>query len=333
VAELVSVAPDAAELFSDGRVVRLDGLTPDTDYVEDGVAFRTLGDVGEVYSTFATGNDVHFGETVCGHVDGGSTFEEFRTEANATPYPEVMSAAVVADIATFRPDAVIVKGDLTDDGVDTDYERFLEVWGGAFGPRLVHVRGNHDCFRGQQFASWPWQVRELDGVTLALLDTSRPGNAGGFVDAQQCEWLDDLGASSRQPVVVLGHHPVWNPGRDQRGEGFQGIRPDDSARFVEVFARRSSLCGYLAGHTHRCLRQTIGDVPFVEVACVKDFPGAWAEYRACERGVVQVLHRAPSAAAIAWAEKTRAMFDGYYGAYAMGELGDRSFVIETALSG
>ena len=42
-----------------------------------------------------------------------------------------MSAAVVADIERLAPAAVVVKGDLTDDGADEDYDRFLQVWGDA----------------------------------------------------------------------------------------------------------------------------------------------------------------------------------------------------------
>ena len=324
----MSVAPDGAELFVDGAVVRVGGLAPGADYEHEGVAFRTLRDLGEHRCSFATANDVHIGETVCGLVGGAEGFEVFSSGDGEPPYPEMMSAAAVVDISSFAPDAVVVKGDLTDDGVGEDYARFLELWEGAFGEGLVHVRGNHDCFRGQSFASWPFQARVLDGVTLALLDTSRPHHASGFLDADQLDWLDALGAEADQPVVVLGHHPVWNPGRDHR-EGFQGIDPADSAKLVEVLARRRALSCYLAGHTHRCVRQSIGGIPFVEVACTKDFPGAWAEYRVHERGIAQVLHRVPSPDAVAWAERTRAMFAGYYGAYAMGRLEDRAFVIET----
>ncbi len=323
------MAPDTAELLVDSRIVRVAGLAPGRDYVLDGIELTTMASLGEVHSVFATGNDVHFGETVCGLLEGAENNEVFRSEPGATPYPEVMSASVVADIEALAPDAVVVKGDLTDDGVDEDYARFLEVWGDPFGDRLLHVRGNHDCYRGQSFAQWPCQSRVLAGVTLALLDTSRPQTPSGSLEGEQLEWLDELGASSDQPVVVLGHHPVWNPGRDQRSEGFQGISPSDSAALVEVMARRPALCCYLAGHTHRNQRQLIGGLPFVEVACVKDFPGAWAEYRVCERGIAQVFHRASSPEAVAWAERTRAMFGGYYGAYAMGRMDDRCFVIET----
>jgi len=328
VRELVSVAPDGAELFLDGRVVRIDGLAPGREYVVGSVGFTTMDALGELLSAFATGNDVHFGETVCGQLGDGAGHETFSVPEGAMPYPELMSRAVVADIATRAPDCVVVKGDLTDDGADADYDRFLDVWGGAFGERLLHVRGNHDAYRGQCFAAWPCQSRVLEGATLALLDTARPHEIGGSLDDDQLDWLDELGARTDRPVVVLGHHPVWNPGRDQRAEGFQGMSPQDSARLVEVLARRPALRCYLAGHTHRNLCQRIGGIPFVEVACVKDFPGAWAEYRVYEQGIAQVFHRAQAPDAVAWAERTRAMFAGYYGPYAMGRIDDRCFVIE-----
>ena len=35
-------------------------------------------------------------------------------------------------------------------------------------------------------------------------------------------------------------------------------------------------------------------MPSIEVGCVKDFPGTWAEYRVYEGGVMQVVHRISS---------------------------------------
>ena len=65
----------------------------------------------------------------------------------------------------------------------------------------------------------------------------------------------------------------------------------------------------------------------MEVACVKDFPGAWAEYRVFEGGILQVHRRIASPEALAWSEKCRALFGGLYPQYAFGELGDRCFAI------
>ena len=98
----------------------------------------------------------------------------------------------------------------------------------------------------------------------------------------------------------------------------------------EVFARRHNLTGYLARHTHRNRRMHIaeaGGAPFVEVACVKDFPGAVAEYRIHDGGIVQVFRRISEPEALRWSERTRKMYEGGYGAYAFGRLADRCFTM------
>ena len=77
------------------------------------------------------------------------------------------------------------------------------------------------------------------------------------------------------------------------------------------------ITGYFAGHTHRNRVRRFGatgDVPWVEVACVKDFPGAWAEYRVFEGGILQVFRRIATPEALVWTERTRQMYEGGYAA-------------------
>lgn len=323
--EVVSVAPDGAELFADGRVERVVGLEADRDYVVGGLSFHTMGDLGEVHCVVATGNDVHFGETVCGHLEGVEGFECFEVDEGEAPYPEVMNAAVVDDVVALDPSCVVVKGDLTDDGAAEDYSAFLDTWG-RVGDRLVHVRGNHDSYAGRSFADWPRQSRRLDGVTVALLDTARLHRIDGALDAEQLEWLDDLGRDSDQPVLVMGHHQPFDASRDAP-EGFHGLEPSSTAALLAVLRRRPALRTYLAGHTHRNRRRRLDGVDCAEVACVKDFPGAYAEYRVCERGIAAIVHRASAPEAVAWAERTRQMFGGLYGPHALGRLSDRAYVV------
>ncbi|MCU1461613.1 MAG: hypothetical protein JWO37_1688 [Acidimicrobiales bacterium] len=329
VIELTSVADDGA-VFHDGlKVLHRDELAPDTEHTCDGVTFRTLArPPGARLATIATVNDVHFGETECGVIEGLELGPVFSVEPGAMPYPEVMNRAAVAEIAALGADAVVVKGDLTRDGTDDEYAAFLDCYR-ALGDALHHVRGNHDAYRGQTYASdAPFSV-ELDGVRLAVLDTVRPFHENGQVRADQLAWLDDY-ASARddRPILVFGHHHVWAPGSKSREATYFGINPDDSERLVELVARRPAVVGYFAGHTHRNRVRRFaatGDVPWVEVACVKDFPGAWAEYRVFEGGILQVFHRISTPDALAWTELTRHMFAGTYEAYAMGTLADRSF--------
>ena len=122
-----------------------------------------------------------------------------------------------------------------------------------------------------------------------------PCRVEGHVTGVQLEWLHDLAADADRPVYVFGHHHVWSPDSAQYNDSYFGIDPDSSVRLVEVVAARPAIRGYFAGHTHRNRVRHISisrDVPWVEVACVKDFPGAWAEYRVFEGGVLQVFHDA-----------------------------------------
>ena len=68
--ELTTVADDVVVCHRGESTYRYDGLVPDTDYMLDGVAARTLPRPGgELLCRFATVNDLHFGEDECGRVD------------------------------------------------------------------------------------------------------------------------------------------------------------------------------------------------------------------------------------------------------------------------
>ena len=326
----MTLADDEAIVYRGADATVYEGLAPGTEVDLDGHVVRTLPRRGELLSRVATVNDVHFGETIAGHVDGVDEWATFSVGAGEDPYPETMNAGAVTDISSWSPDAVVVKGDLTSNGTQEEYDRFLEVYGTAFGQRLLHVRGNHESFHRLDAAAWPTQERVLPGVVLALLDTSRDETVNGHLSAEQLEWLDELGARADRPVLVFGHHPVWNPAEEPRHDRTFGIVPDDTEALAEVMARRSRLLGYFAGHTHRnrvVQLPASGDVPYVEVACVKDYPGSWAEYRVYDGLVLQVHRRISTPAALAWSERTRGMFGGTYAAYARGRLAERCFAL------
>jgi predicted phosphodiesterase len=333
--ELTTVADDEAVFHRGGEVLRHDGLEPDTEYTLHGVTFRTLPrPPGERLATFATVNDVHFGEVECGHIEGMDIGPVLHAEPGDDPYPETMNRAAVAEILAANPDAVIAKGDLTTHGTFAEFEAFLDCYQTAFGPKLHYVRGNHDGAHGEHFAAdAPLRV-DLPGVSLAILDTVIPGLATGQVSAEQLSWLDDLAAAAEQPLLVFGHHHPWMPGSNTREPGYFGINPDDSEKLVDVVARRPTIAGYFAGHTHRNRVRRFaetGEVPWVEVACVKDYPGAWAEYRVFEGGILQVHRRISTPEALRWTNATRAMFAGFYPQYAFGGLGDRCFRIDVTV--
>jgi predicted phosphodiesterase len=318
---------------------RLTGLEPRTDYAlrVDGVEPTALlpGRVatltrpsGPLLATFATVNDVHFGEVECGRLGTAEELGPILSAApGAAPYPNVMNGAAIAEIEALDPDAVIVKGDLTDRGTGEEYQAFLDAYT-RLGARMHHVRGNHDAMITDTIAANAPLTVDLPGATLAVLDTVRPGTEHGRITAEQLTWLEDVASASTTPVLVFGHHHPWDPSSTERNGHYFGINPDDSEALCRVITRCESIAGYFAGHTHRNRVRHFDAarrVPIVEVACVKDYPGAWAEYRVHEGGYTQLVRRICAPAAMAWTELTRTMFAGLYRDYALGAQPDRCF--------
>lgn len=328
--ELTTVSECTAAVFDGQEVRRYDGLTPDADFELDGVVGRTLPRPGgELLCRFATVNDVHFGETRCGVIEGSDIGPILSVEPGERPYPETMNHAAVAEIKAIDPVAVIAKGDLTAGGTEPEYQAFLDCYAAAFGDTLTHVRGNHDAYHRDIAPEGPVEV-VLPGATIALLDTVIPRVTTGRVPQEQIDWLEELADRTDQPVLVFGHHHNWSPVAKSREATYFGINPDDSEKLIAAFTRHPNLVGYFAGHTHRNRVRLIpatGNVPWVEVSATKDFPGAWAEYRVFEGGVLQVMHRISDPAAIDWTDRTRATYGGLYPQYSFGEMKDRCFVV------
>lgn len=331
--DITTVADDLIVAHDGLDVYQLDGLQPATIYEVRGQAVRTLDrPAGQLLCRFGTVNDVHFGEIECGRIDDHAEGPIQRVGPDETPYPETMNRGAAAEMLAADLAAVFVKGDLSVDGRPDEWAAFEACYRDTFDERLHVVRGNHDSYQGQtEYAGDRWVV--LPGVAVALMDTAIPQKTTGWLSAEQLDWLDTHAAASDRPVVVMGHHQQWTPSADgHRSDDYFGLHPDPSDALAEVITRRRSIVAYTAGHTHRHrVRRLASGVPTVEVGCVKDFPGTWAEYRVYEGGLMQVVHRISTADALAWSERCRHLYSDFgvdYETYALGTLADRCFTID-----
>ena len=326
--DITTVADDLVVAHDGARVIRREGLAPGTTVEVEGATVRTLDRPGgNLLCRFATVNDVHFGEVECGRIDDLTEGPIQRPAPGEPPYPETMNAGAVAEISTIDPAAVVVKGDLTAFGTEAEFTAF-EACYGVFRDRLHVVRGNHDAYEGQdRWAEDRWI--DLPGVSIALMDTAIPYRTTGDLRPEQIEWLDAHAADADRPVIVMGHHQQWIEGN--RSDDYFGLHPDSSDALAAVIERRPSIVAYTAGHTHRHrVRSTAAGVPSVEIGCVKDFPGTWAEYRVYEGGIMQVVHRISTPDALAWSERCRHLYSDFgidYESYALGTLAERCFTI------
>ncbi len=188
--------------------------------------------------------------------------------ADATPYPLLMNGAVVDEMLELDPDAVVVKGDLTDSGRPEEYEAFLDLLRTGWASACTTCAATTTRCAIPQLARQdaPYAVT-LDGVTLAVLDTTVPGRIGGALPTAQV-------AMARRGRRRRPTDPCWCSRTIPRGtptSTTHSCRPTHDA-LRAVVARRDNVVGYLAGHTHtnRVLRDdATRGVPFVEVACAQ----------------------------------------------------------------
>jgi len=330
--EVTTVADDMVVVHTRGQVRRYEDLAPGTVHELDGVEARTLPRPGgALLARVATVNDVHFGEVECGRIDDHPIGPILRAPEGALPYPVVMNAGAIAEITAAAPDAILVKGDLTNDGQPDEFSAFRDAYG-VFSDRLHVVRGNHDAYRGQEEFAGDACI-DVPGARLVLLDTVIPFQTTGRVTPAQIAWLEEAASEVDRPVLVFGHHQVWVPG-GARDPNYFGINPDDSEALLAAIERHRNIAGYFAGHTHRNRVRPHPETgtPLVEVGCVKDFPGSWAEYRIFEGGALQIHHRISTPEALAWSEQCRHLYSDFgvdYEAYALATLEHRCFVLPT----
>lgn len=174
-----------------------------------------------------------------------------------------LDAVLDAHSAVAGLDAVIVSGDLADDGDPASYRHLrdrLSSWCAERGAELVLALGNHDDREG--FGSGgAWNTAtEVRGVRILVLDSSVPGGASwGLLAEPTLAWLRArLSEEPDRPAVVVLHHPpieAVTPLHRHMGLA----NPHDLWEALEGSAVRA----VLAGHWHHAFVDTTTPVPVV----------------------------------------------------------------------
>ncbi len=172
-------------------------------------------------------------------------------------------------------DAVVVTGDLADDGSVAAYTTVRELIGGfarSLGTPVFYTTGNHDersAFTKVLGSGHPDAVRDFPGAEraavstvgdwrLVTLDSLVPGEVYGRLDAAQLDWLRDvLSTPAGQGTVVALHHPPISLGISATQQVF-GLR--DPEALAEVI-RGSDVRVLLTGHFHLQLFGLLAGVP------------------------------------------------------------------------
>ena len=305
---------------------------------------------GAATASFATLNDLHFGEPRFGGVilpDGEPGEDkpgwDFVTERDSDePYWRFMNDDAVSEINAAGVDATIIKGDIADRGRPDQFGQAARCFSRFAMPHHAFL-GNHDYYGvneglevdGYALLGQPRSPRAFDlgGWRLVLLETVEPGEHHGVFGDERMSWLGealDETRETKQPTLVMMHHQPVPPERAGSFPNSIGIRPDHSLPILDLIGANPQVRGVLIGHTHRNRVRRYpasGATPFIEVNCTKDYPGGWAHYRLYADGSFrQEVRRTATERALAHSTRCRGMFQGGYRDFALGSLAVRSFI-------
>lgn len=125
--------------------------------------------------------------------------------------------AVVDEVNKLEPDAIVITGDLTDDGILPQYEKARNEIKRFTCPNMIVIAGNHD-YRHTGYLLFKKffpskHVYEFDDVVILTLGTARPDRDEGEVGYRQNLWMEKTLAKyeGKVKVVAMHHHLIGVP--------------------------------------------------------------------------------------------------------------------------
>lgn len=167
-------------------------------------------------------------------------------------------AATVRDMA-LEPAAILLTGDLSDEGDPASYEHLRDLVAELLDPigaPVLPIVGNHD-HRGTFRSTYLGEADGDDGaahrythdvadVRLVMCDSYHAGHVTGLLGADQLAWLDEqLATADGRTCVVALHHPSVPRGVPRDDDYLLA----DRAALAQVIGRHP-VAAVLCGHSH-----------------------------------------------------------------------------------
>ena len=159
---------------------------------------------------------------------------------------------VVDEVNDIRPSAIIVTGDLTNEGLMQEYEKCKAKIAKFKTEKIIAISGNHD-YRNTGYLLFkkffPFEsVNQLgSNVVLATLGTARPDRDEGEVGYRQNLWLERTMKKYPKKIKILAmhHHLIGVP-----DSGTDRVTVIDAGDVLRT-AISSEVNLVLCGHKHR----------------------------------------------------------------------------------
>jgi 3',5'-cyclic AMP phosphodiesterase CpdA len=174
----------------------------------------------------------------------------------------------IKEINSLSPDFVLVTGDLTENGLISEFEMASKELKRLRTGKVIYLSGNHD-YRSTGYLLFreffPFtQVTESTDAVIIILSSARPDRDDGEVGHRQNLWLERTLAKfkDKAKIVTIHHHivPVPDTGADQ-------ITIVDAGDVLRSLIK-SDVNLVLCGHRHRPWRWKIEDMQVVHAGSV-----------------------------------------------------------------
>jgi 3',5'-cyclic AMP phosphodiesterase CpdA len=167
------------------------------------------------------------------------------------------------EINDIQPDVLVVSGDLTENGLLSQFRLAREMIDLIECDRKLFCSGNHDyrstgylLFK-KFFPSKP--IVRLDNCVFATVSTARPERNEGEVGHRQVVWLEHTLSRYRKvtKIIIIHHHLIQVP--DTGPDNIPVIDAGDTLRGI----LESDVNLVLAGHRHRPWRWFLQDTQII----------------------------------------------------------------------
>ncbi len=167
-------------------------------------------------------------------------------------FQEAIFDKVLQEVNEIKPDSVLITGDLTNEGLKSEYEKCKKILSKLTCRKIITISGNHD-YRNSGYLVFkkyfPFEtVNELGkDVVLVTIGTARPDRNEGEVGYRQNLWLERTMKKYQDKVKILAmhHHLVGIP--DTGSDRVTVIDAGDILRTILDTKVDLVLCG----HKHR----------------------------------------------------------------------------------
>ena len=167
-------------------------------------------------------------------------------------FREEVFEKVIDEINLLKPEAVVITGDLTNEGLVEQYEKCKKMISQINVEKIIAISGNHD-YRNTGYLLFkkyfPFKTENDLGndVVLITLNSTRPDRDDGEVGHKQTLWLERTlkKYENKFKIVAMHHHLIGIP--DTGSDRLTVIDAGDVLRAV----LDSNVSLVLCGHKHR----------------------------------------------------------------------------------